>query len=195
VKHQKNPDSKKEGNFFRYRSIRLLLLRTTHQQLLTSTHKTSHIVVYIAMTLLPALLLLARLSAGHVVLAQANDDLTHIVVIGTFAMRLISNRSETWSGYSFALCSSCSNTDLVLCGEFFPRQYIITVDLGHSLFAAYDFIALHIPRLLLFEYESTPYRHMFPFIVCILKNRQCGACIDIPGCRFDLDSMLLHEGR
>ena len=31
---------------------------------------------------------------------------------------------------------------------------------------------------------------MFPFIVCILNNRQCGACIDIPGCRFDLDSML-----
>jgi hypothetical protein len=64
-------------------SIRLLLLRTTHQQLLASTHKTSHIVVYIAMTLLPALLLLARLSAGHVVLAHANDDLTPIVVVGT----------------------------------------------------------------------------------------------------------------
>jgi hypothetical protein len=31
---------------------------------------------------------------------------------------------------------------------------------------------------------------MFPFIVCILNNRQYGACVDIPGCRFDLDSML-----
>lgn len=47
-------------------------------------HRTRlHIVVYIAMTPLPALLLLARLSAGHVVLAHANDDLTPIVVVGT----------------------------------------------------------------------------------------------------------------
>jgi hypothetical protein len=85
-------------------------------------------------------------------------------------------------------CARAAPIPTLFCTEI-PRQYI-PVYLGHSLFAAYDFIALHNTRILLFEYESTPYRHMFPFIVCILNNRQCGACIGIPGCRFDLDSML-----
>lgn len=45
-------------------------------------------------------------------------------------------------------------------------------------------------RLLLFKNESTPHRHMILFYRFHFINRQCGACIDIPGCRFDLDSML-----
>ena len=59
----------------------LLIIRTTHQHLLHHHFTSSYTS---AMTLLPALLLLlARLSAGHVVLAHANDDLTPIVVVGT----------------------------------------------------------------------------------------------------------------
>ena len=76
------------------------------------------------------------------------------------------------------------------------RRIIPSSSVSYRSISVIRYCSLHLnllllrTRLLLFENESTPHRHMILFYRLHFINRQCGACIDIPGCRFYIDSML-----